>query len=230
MVTKNGMPKWDQGEDFTVGLKAYELAGKYKKVLEPRIPSGLIEGLKEDVDALGAMGEENPKVMAKVKGFTGSQKDALNAAFKWCLAIREALKRGKAPEAVKKAAGVGALFPNRRVAVGVAAVNAILETYDRFPEDFRICGVLPDDMAVGRSLLTALQSADAGQEAEKLNKKSTTAARNALRMRIETAVDRIIGAAGMAFIGQPDVLKLFTDLIPGTGKKKAKPAAEPQKA
>ena len=55
MVMKNGMPKWDQGEDYTVGLKAYELAGKYKKVLEPRIPSGLIEGLKEDVDTLGGL-------------------------------------------------------------------------------------------------------------------------------------------------------------------------------
>ena len=226
MAMKSGMPKWEQGDDYTVGLKAYELAAKYKKALEPRIPSGLIEGLKEDLDKLGAMGEENPKATARVKGFTGSQKDALNAAFNWCLVIREALKRGKAPEAVKKAAGVGALFPNRRVSVGVAAVNAIVETYDRFPEEFRGCGILPDDMNVGRSLLGALQSADAGQEAEKLNKKSTTAARNALRMRVEGAVDRIIGAAGMAFIAQPDVLKLFTDLIPGTGKKKAKPQEE----
>lgn len=226
MATKSEMPKWEQGLDYTIGLKAFELAGKYKKALEPRIPSGLIEGLKEDVDKLGAMGGENPKATARVKGFTGSQKDALIAAFKWCLVIREALKRGKAPDAVKKAAGVGALFPNRRVSVGVAAVNAIVETYDRFPEEFRVCGVLPDDMNEGRSLLVTLQSADAGQEAEKLNKKSATAARNALRMRIEAAVDRIIGAAGMAFLGQPDVLKLFTDLIPGTGKKKAKPAEE----
>ena len=229
-MTKAGLPKWEQGDDYRVGLEAYELATKYKKALDPRMPSGLLEGLKEDLDLLGSIGAEKKKGVARVKGFTGSQSDALAKAFRWCVAVRDALKKGKAPEAVKKAAGVGMLFPNKRVGVGVAAVNAIVETYDRFPEVFRSCGVLPEDINEGKSLLSALQGADADQEMEKTRKKDTTKERNALRMRIEDYVDRIIGAAGMAFRTEPDVLKLFTDIVPGNGKKKAKPPAEQSKA
>jgi len=223
-MAKIEQPKWTQSQDYTVGLEAFELASKYRKTLEPRIPGGLLEGLKEDVDRLGSVGAERKKGVARVKGFTGSQDDALKQSFEWCLAVREALKRCKAKEEVKKAAGVGMLFPNKRVAVGIAAVNAIVETYDRFPEVFRTCGILPEDMNEGKSLLNALQSADVNQETEKTKKKETTQGRVALRMRIENAVDRILGGAGMAFKDQPAVLKLFTDLIPGTGKKKAAPA------
>ena len=157
-------------------------------------------------------------------GTTGSQNEALKAAAKWCLALRDALKKGRAPEAVKKAAGVGMIFPNRGVSVAVASLNAVLETYERFPDVYRTCGVLPDDWTEGRSRLAALQSADAEQEGEKTKKKETTQGRIVLRLRIEGTVDRIIGAAGIAFKDQPDVLKLFTDLIPASGKKKAAPA------
>jgi hypothetical protein len=226
-MPKAGLPKWEQTVDYRVGLAAYELVTKYKKNLEVRLPAGLIEGLKEDLDALGSVGAEKKKGVARVKGFTGSQSEALGRAFTWCVAVRDALKKGRAPEAVKKAAGVGMLFPNKRVSVCVAAVNAIVETYDRFPEVFRTSGVLPEDMNEGKSLLAALQGADAEQEMEKTRKKDTTKGRNALRIRIEESVDRIIGAAGIAFKDQPDVSKLFTDLTPGTGKKKAVPAAKP---
>jgi hypothetical protein len=221
-------PKWDQGEDYRVGLAAYELAGKYRKALEPRIPSGLLEGLKEDLDTLGSIGAEKKKGVARVMGFTGSQKDALKKAFGWCLVVREALKKGKAASEVKKAAGVGMLFPGQQVGVCVAALNAIIETYGRFPEVFRSCGVLPEDMDEGKSLLIALQTADITQENEKTKKKESTQGRNALRMRIEDAVDRIIGGAGMAFKDKPDVLTLFTDLIPGSGKPPKKPPGAPK--
>ena len=221
-MAKVDQPKWDQSQDYTVGLEALELAGKYKKALEVRLPAGLLEGLKEDVDRLGAIGAEKRKGVARVKGFTGSQNEALKEAAKWCLAVRDALKKGKAPESVKKAAGVGMIFPNRGVSVAVASLNAVLETYERFPDIYRTCGVLPDDLTEGKSLLTALQSADAEQEGEKTKKKETTQGRIALRLRIEAAVDRIIGGAGMAFKDQPEVLKLFADLIPGTKKKPPK--------
>jgi hypothetical protein len=229
-MAQAGLPKWEQSVDYRVGLEAYELVTQYKKALEVRLPAGLIEGLKEDLGTLGAIGEEKKKGVARVKGFTGSQADALKQSFIWCLAVRDALKKGKAPEPVKKASGVGMLFPNKRVSVGVAAVNAIVETYDRFPEVFRDCGVLPDDINEGKSLLNALQTADVTQENEKAKKKDSTRGRNALRIRIEAAVDRIIGAAGMAFKDQQDVLKLFTDLTPGTTKKAPKKPAETPKA
>ena len=225
-MAKLERPKWDQSQDYAVGLEALELAKKYKKALETRIPSGLLEGLREDINTLGAMGEEKKKTVARVKGFTGTQAEALKAGINWCSLVREALKRGRAKEEVKKAAGVGMVFSRGSVPAVTAALNAIIETYDRFADVFRDCGVLPDDIVAGKSLLAALQLADVEQEAEKIKKKETTQSRNALRLRIENAVDRVVGAAGMAFAGQPDVLKLFTDLIPGNGRKKAKPDEE----
>jgi hypothetical protein len=228
-MTKTENPKWESAEDYRVGLQCYELAMKYRKRLDPRLPAGLLEGLKEDLDRLGSIGEEAPKTVARVKGFTGSQEEALKHSFVWCLAIRDALKRGKASEAVKKAAGVGGLFPKKRVSVAIAAVNAIVETYDRYPDVFRNCGVFPEDITEGKNLLNILQGADATQEAEKVKKKETTTLRNALRIRIEKGVDRIIGAAGMEFIKEPDILKLFIDLIPGKGKKKEKKEESPAK-
>ncbi len=222
-------PKWDQVEDYTVGLEAYELGTKYRKTLEPRIPSGFLEGLKEDVDRLGSVGQEKKTTVARIKGFTGSQSDALKAGAQWCSAARDALKKGKAREEVKKAAGVGTVFSHNSVSAVVAALNAVLSTYERFPEVFRDCGVLPDDMTEGKSLLVALQGADAVQETEKTKKKETTQGRVALRLRIEEKIDRLIGAAGMAFKGQADIMKLFNDLIPGSGKPPKKPP-EPPKA
>ena len=67
-----------------------------------RIPSGFLEGLTEDVDSQGSVGQERKTSVARVKGFTGSQSDALKAGSQWCSAAREALKRGKAKEEVKK--------------------------------------------------------------------------------------------------------------------------------
>lgn len=225
-VVKLERPKWDQSNDYLVGLETLELVKIYKKALETRIPSCLLQGLTEDLSTLGAMGEEKKKNVALVKGFTGTQAEALKAGINWCSLVREALKRGRAKEEVKKAAGVGMVFSRGSVPAVTAALNAIISTYDCFADVFRDCGVLPDDIAVGKSLLMALQQADADQEAEKIKKKEMTQSRNALRLRIENAVDRVVGAAGMAFAGQPDVLKLFTDLIPGNGRKKAKPAEE----
>lgn len=219
-MPKKGYPKWEQIDDYRVGLEVLELAEKYRKFLVPRVDAGLIEGLKEDLDKLGSIGEEKKKVAARVKGFTGSQDLALKSLFNWCVRVREALKRGKAAQSVQKSAGVGSIFPNKNVRLGVAAANAILETYDRNPEVFRNCGVLPEDITQGKALLEVLLTQDELQEREKAKKKDTTASRNALRVRIENAVDKIIGAANVAFWNNPEILKLFTDAIPGTYKAK----------
>jgi hypothetical protein len=45
-MAKKAVPKWDQGDDYRAGMKAYELAMAYQGVLQPRLPGGLLEGLK----------------------------------------------------------------------------------------------------------------------------------------------------------------------------------------
>jgi hypothetical protein len=97
-------------------MKAYELAMAYQGVLQPRLPGGLLEGLKEDLDSLAMAGGENKTEVAGVKGYTGTQSQAVEDAAAWCSAIRENLKRGHAPTDVQKAAGVGTLFSGKTVA------------------------------------------------------------------------------------------------------------------
>jgi hypothetical protein len=96
----------------------------------------------------------------------------------------------------------------------IAALNAILQAYDRFPDAFREAGLLPEDMTTGKTLLAALAGAEAAQESAIGKKSLTTAARNARRKRIEAAVDRIIGIAAVAFVKDPSTAALFRALIP----------------
>ena len=219
-------PKWDHGADYVAGLKAYELAQEFKAALEPRLPSGLLEGLKEDLDRLAAAGEESQTKVAEVKGFTGTRAQAVDQSILWCSTTREALKRAKAPVDVKKAAGVGTNFSRKSSDGAVGSIRAILEAYDRFAEIFRTAGVLPADMDEGKQLAAALTNAELAQETAKARKTQTTATRNALRKRIEAAVDRIRGAGLMQYRTQPATAARFAALVPnqGNGGAKAKPA------
>jgi hypothetical protein len=213
-MAKREFPKWQQGDDYKAGMKAYELAMTYQAVLQPRLPGGLLQGLKEDLDSLAMAGGENKTKVAGVKGYTGTQGQALEEAAAWCSAIRENLKRSHAPTDVQKAAGVGTRFTGGKVGGAIAALNAILQAYDRFPDAFREAGLLPEDMTTGKTLLAALAGAEAAQESAIGKKSLTTAARNARRKRIEAAVDRIIGIAAVAFVKDPSTAALFRALIP----------------
>ncbi|MFB3852141.1 MAG: hypothetical protein ACE14Q_09515 [Acidobacteriota bacterium] len=218
-MAKVEKPKWSLSQDYSIGMKAYELALKYRKNLEPRVPSGFFDGMKEDLDRLGSIGKESITTRAGVKGFSGTQEEALKQGINWCSRVREALKRGRAKEDVQKAAGVGAKFSRNSVYAVTAAMNAIFNAYDKYRQAFLDCGILPEDMDKGKTIISALETADEEQERKKAKTKETTASRNALRVRIEAAVDRLIGAANTAFMDKPDILKLFADLVPGGGRK-----------
>ena len=222
-------PKWDPGQDYRAGLKAYGLAQEFKEQIEPRLPSGLLDGLKEDLDTINRMGDQRKAKVVELKGFTGTEKEICAQAGAWASAIREALKRAKVPADVKKAAGVGSKFHAARVEAIVASVNAIIAAYDKFPEAFRGAGVLPDDMEKGKRLLVSLSSADFVQETAKVSNTKTTTGRNALRKRVEDAVDRIRGAGMLHYHDQTATAARFAALVPnqgnGGGKEKPAPAA-----
>ena len=168
--------------------------------------------------------------MAGVRGFTGTQKQAVEQALLWCSTVREALKRGHAPGDVKKAAGVGMNFSRGKVEAVVASARAVMDAYARFPEVFRSAGVLPADMEAGAQLATAMTAADKVQETAKVHKTYTTSARNDIRKRIEGAVDRIRGAGLLEYnLPKPAIAVRFAALVPakgnGGGKEKPVPAA-----
>jgi hypothetical protein len=235
-MRKKGDPKWDYRDDYLAGLKSYELAQEFRAAVEPRLPGGLLDALKKDLDALEAPGEENQSKVARVRGFTSTQEQAAEKALLWCSTVREALKRGRAPTDVKKAAGVGMNFSRGKVEAVVASARTVQDAYARFPEAFRAVGVLPADMKNGERLASALIYADLNQETEKVKKTQTTSARNALRKRIEDAVDRIRAAGLLQYnLTQPATAARFTALVPpkhqrGGGNDTLPPTPEIPKA
>jgi hypothetical protein len=220
-------PKWDGGQDYRAGLKAYELAQEFKDVLEPRLGPGTLDGLKEDLDALAQAGDQTAAKITELKGYTGSQDEMLRRTAAWTGAVREALKRGKAPKDVLKAAGVGGTFREGRVDSALASLNALIAAYGRFPDEFRACGVLPDDLEAGKKILISLNAADLDQESFKASKPATTAQHNALRKRIEAAVDRIRGAGILHFHDTPTTAARFAALVPAKRKGAAGAVVQP---
>ena len=211
------LPKWDAAHDYRAGLKAYELAQEFKAELGPRVPAGLVEGLQEDLQALSAAGDQGVSKIAEVKGFTGGEKQAREKAVALASSIRESLRRAKAPASVLKGAGVGTKFSSTSVEGATASLTTVLDAYEKSPDSFREAGVLPEDMDAARALLAALTVADRNQETAKIKKTQTTVQRNALRRRVEAAVDRIRGAGILHFRDQPATAARFSALVPSGG-------------
>ena len=229
-MPKKDQPKWDPGQDYRSGLKAYELAKEFKKQLEPRLPAGLLEGLKEDIDVISSMEGDSKTKVVELKGFTGTQGQHLKRGETWTSAVREALKRGKAPADVCKAAGVGSKFGSGVVAAVAASIATVINAYEKFPEAFRGAGVLPSDIETGKRILVSLNSSDLIQETKKVSNTQATAGRNALRKRVEATVDMIRGMGMLEFQETPAIAARFKALVPPKGKKGGGNAPEPPKA
>ena len=225
-------PKWDPSHDYTAGLKACELAQEFKTEIEPRLPAGLLDGLKEDLNTLAAIAGEGRTKVVEIKGFTGSKDKLADEALDWAASVRESLKRGRAAQDVLRAAGVGSKFQSS-IASAAAAVNSVQLAYEKFTAAFRDAGILPDDMEEGKRYLASLSTAEQSQEEAKVKKIASTTSRNALRMRVESAVDRIRGAGIMQFRMKPETRARFEALVPAGGRGAADeppPPAEPPKA
>jgi hypothetical protein len=98
------------------------------------------------------------------------------------------------------------------------------------PDACRGAGALPDDMEKGKRLLVSLSSADIVQETAKISNTKTTTGRNALRKRVEDAVDRIRGAGMLHFHDKPAVATRFAALVPAKGNGAAKEKTTPVQA
>jgi hypothetical protein len=94
----------------------------------------------------------------------GELEKTLYLAVFWSTSVRAALKRGCAPEEVKRAAGVGARFSNACAEGALTSVCAVLDAYGRFPEAFRGSGLLPEDMQDGKALAFALSATRPARE------------------------------------------------------------------
>jgi len=83
-MEKRVFPKWKTGEDYRAGVKAYELAREFNDKLEPRLPAGLLDGLKEDLDAISRIEGEAQAEKDKLKGYSGTQEENCKKGADYC--------------------------------------------------------------------------------------------------------------------------------------------------
>ena len=219
---------WRVGVALRVAEAAYRLATDHRAALDPRLPAGVIEGLGADMAALRGTSAGAKAARAGKRSATITQHEAGRRGYELAMAIRAAVRGGEPDDkALQKAFGVGDQVHARKVTSVEAAIETILRGAEADPERARGVGVLPEDIEEARRVREALSTADASQEGKAVSSKVATSNRDEAQRRVQQAVRRIVGAAALAFRGQPDLARLFADLIPSRGGKleKGAPAA-----
>lgn len=219
-------PKWAPGDVSRVGRAALELATDKKAVIEGRLPAGLLDGLKADLDTFD--GKQSASTLAKesLREATRNQDLAARAANDFLSLARAAITRAVVPGNARAAFGLSLRPTISKVQSLVTALDAFIDGATRYPEVARGAGVLTGDLDRLRTLRDALSSADASQEATKLKKKLPVIDRKQAQVRIEKSVDTIINAGALGFADDAAVVGLFRALVPArpAAKKKNLPA------
>lgn len=98
------------------------------------------------------------------------------------------------------------------------ALGLIIAAASRHEAAARSAGVLPDDVATARTLLSAVSGADAAQEGKKLTAKQATAAANAVHARLS---DNLMHLESIAQVSLPRAqATAFSALTPRVAVKK----------
>ncbi|MBU1410685.1 hypothetical protein KKD52_09275 [Myxococcota bacterium] len=194
--------------------------------LEPRLMPGLIDGLVADArllleKAVGAGSARQAK-----KAATKVQGNAAELLVELIMAWRSTMKRNKLDDAILKRAGVG-----KKVSVGVLksvveAAEDLAQAYAMYPDQVRGAGVLPADVERLATLRAQLTTVDLAQEETKVTSKEMTSARNAAHKRVKSAIAAIVGAAELAFIGDPDRIAMYRALLPTKSATRKAPAPQ----
>lgn len=207
-------PKWKPNQIATAGRAAHALWVKYQAEIGDRLDAGVGDGLATNLDAFEGKRSDATRAAETLRTATREQDAAAEKAHTFAVAARGALVRSGATAAVRAAFGLKISLKVNQVSSIVAALDALVDGYARYPDAARAAGLLSTDFTRISTLRAALASADAGQETVKKTKKAPVADRKALQVRIENAIDAIINAGTLEFIDQPEKAEEFQSLIP----------------
>lgn len=163
---------------------------------------------------------------AQRRAATQSQQATARELLGRISAVRSACRLLGLSAEVLKAVGVGTTMSARSVNTVLAAAAMVADAYAKYPEELRSAGILPDDIETINGQAAALRSADQDQESKKVTAKQRTAARRAAQARGERAIAKIVAAAELEFVGNPERLAQYQAIVPARPKRKkpAKPA------
>lgn len=220
-------PKWKTEVAIRTGTAILELACRNRAEIEPRLEAGALDGMKANVEALRSKTSAAAQLKQEQQTATQTQIKARANAAKRASAVRESMRSAfPGDDELLTAFGVG--VPAHTSSVGSVAKIAeiVIKAAGSNSERVREASVLPADIDKLREDLQALLDADAAQESKKIGAKEATTARNAAQLRVERDIALVLNAARLAFVGKPEVVRAFEELIPSKGRSaKAKKTA-----
>jgi hypothetical protein len=204
-----------------LGLKASTLALLHQAALAARLPVTTLPTLIDDLDLLGVVVPGAKQVRHEARVATADQNAALEAGYARVKAVREAVKKARATDEVKKAYGVGQPVRPALVRDVKAVLKQILDRAAADPAEAASLGIVQKDLDAMTAAHQAISDADKTQEQKRASAPLSTQERNRTANRILDAVARIAGAGGLEFADNPEVLAAFTALKPAPRKKAA---------
>ncbi|MBU1410971.1 hypothetical protein KKC22_05580 [Myxococcota bacterium] len=195
-------------------LQLLELAEKDWAELEPRLGAGTLTVLRVDVDELrakapGAVAARQLKMAA-----TATQESAATTLSALVQGIRTASRCAQLDPEVLRALGVGRRLYATVVKSVVEAAEHVEQAYREFPDALRGAGVLPADLERVTALRARLQSVDEAQEQGKVTSKEKTASRDLTKRRALATIGRVLAAAELAFLDNPERLAMYRAVLP----------------
>jgi len=226
LIVKSTLPSKSFNSIQQLGLKALNLAHTHAAALGPRLPEGLVEGLSDDLEKLGAVVPGAKLARSEAIAATSAQNTTLEGGHTRMRQIRAAIRRAKAPADVKRAYGIGQKVNKTSVRDVKVAIQQILARAQANPAEATSLGILPKDLDGLTQSLTAIVEADALQEEKRAHAPLTTQERNRSANRILAAVARIEGAGRMEFASDAANRGNFEALGEGTRGRRRRAAGE----
>lgn len=187
--------------DTTAGEQAYALAIEHRAQLDPRLPSGTIDGLNADLRTLGV--SPAPQLSAPAAPPPSPQApslaEALGVAMNLVTAIHETVLGARAKPAVRKAYGAASKAVGKEVKSVLAAAEKIVAQATGNPSEALALGILPADITALQAAERDLSAAEAAAHGNGGQAEATRAEKRAAAARILEAASRIAGAGALSF-------------------------------
>jgi hypothetical protein len=202
--------------DTTAGEQAYALAIEHRTQLDPRLPSGTIDGLNADLRTLGVSPTPQPSAPAEAPPSpqAPSLAEALEVAANLVTAIHETVLGARAKPAVRKAYGAASKAVGKEVERVLAAAEKIVAQATGNPSEALALGILPADITALRAAESDLSAAEAAARGNGGQAGATRKEKHAAATRMLEAIGRIAGAGALSFAQNAAVRAQFEALKP----------------
>lgn len=208
-------PKWEIGVTILKGKQAESLLEKYRDELADRLQPDEPAQFQANLAQLSVRQAGQKENLVNQKSKTERQNELIASLHTTIISVRRMVKSASPTPQLLQAFGVG--FELSKSIHSVLAASDVIQTaYAKNKEWSNQAGIIDADMVEIKELQTALAVADSTQESLKFVRKAATMTKNKLQRTVEDEITKISAVGIRVFEkGNPEIAKLFEDLIPG---------------